>query len=55
MAKQSPVQRVWKLGREQHGRLMTAVLLAVLGAVGGIAPYFAAAILSRACPRAMRR
>ena len=43
MAKQSPVQRVWKLGREEHGRLMTAVLLAVLGAVSGVAPYFAAA------------
>ncbi len=43
MAKQSPVQRVWELGRDEHGRLITAVLLAVLGAVGGVVPYFAAA------------
>ena len=55
MAKQIPVQRIWELGKDEHGRLITAVLLAVLGAVGGIAPYFAATILSRACPRAMRR
>ena len=43
MAKQSPVQRVWELGRDEHGRLITAVLLAVLGAMGGVVPYFAAA------------
>ena len=43
MAKQSPVQRIWELGKDQHGRLITAVVLAVVGVVGGMAPYFAAA------------
>lgn len=40
MKKQSPVQRIWELGRDEHGRLITAV---VMGVVCGMAPYFAAA------------
>ncbi len=43
MEKQSPVQRIWQLGKDEHGRLITAVLLAVVGVVGGMVPYFAAA------------
>ena len=43
MEKQSPVQRIWELGKEEHGRLITAVLLAVVGVVCGMVPYFAAA------------
>ena len=43
MAKQSPVQRIWELGKDQHGRLITAVVLAVVGVVGGMVPYFAEA------------
>ena len=43
MAKQSPVQRIWELGKDQHGRLITAVVLAVVGVVGGMVPYIAAA------------
>ena len=43
MAKQSPVQRIWELGKDQHGRLITAVILAVVGVVCGMVPYFAAA------------
>ena len=43
MEKQSPVQRIWELGKDEHGRLITAVLLAVVGVVGGMVPYFAAA------------
>lgn len=45
MKKQSPVQRIWALGKEEHGRLITSVVLAVMGAAGGILPYFAAAKL----------
>ena len=45
MKKQSPVQRIWELGRDQHSRLITAVLMAVTGTVCGMAPYFAAAKL----------
>lgn len=43
MGKQSPVQRIWELGRDEHGRLITAVVLAVAGVVCGMVPYFAAA------------
>ena len=43
MKKQSPVGRIWELGSDEHGRLITAVLLAVIGVVCGMVPYFAAA------------
>ena len=43
MDKQSPVQRIWELGKDEHGRLIAAVILAVIGVVCGMAPYFAAA------------
>lgn len=28
MEKQSPVQRIWELGKGEHGRLITAVIFA---------------------------
>ena len=43
MEKQSPVQRIWELGEREHGKLITAVILAVIGVVCGMVPYFAAA------------
>ena len=43
MKKQSAVQRIWELGREEHGRLTAAVLMAAVGVVCGMVPYFAAA------------
>ena len=43
MEKQSPVGRIWQLGEAEHGRLITAVVLAVVGSVCGMVPYFAAA------------
>ena len=43
MKEQSPVQRIWELGREQHGSLIAAVVMAVVGVVCGMAPYLAAA------------
>lgn len=43
MEKQSPVQRIWELGKSEHGHLITAVLLAVIGVICGMVPYFAAA------------
>ena len=43
MKEQSPVQRIWELGAEQHGRLVTAVIMAVVGVVCGMVPYLAAA------------
>ena len=43
MKEQSPVGRIWELGKSEHGRLITAVVLAVVGSVCGMVPYFAAA------------
>ena len=43
MENQSPDQRIWELGKDEHGRLITAVVLAVPGVTGGMVPYFAAA------------
>ncbi len=43
MKEQSPVGRVWELGESEHGRLITAVVLAVVGSVCGMVPYVAAA------------
>lgn len=43
MEQQSPVKRIWDLGEAEHGRLITAVVLAVVGAMCGMVPYFAAA------------
>ena len=43
MKEQSPVGRIWELGEKEHGRLITAVVLAVAGVVCGMTPYFAAA------------
>ena len=45
MEKQGPVQRIWELGKDEHGKLITAVILAVVGVVCGMTPYFAAAKL----------
>jgi len=43
MKQQSPVGRIWELGESEHSRLVTAVVLAVIGSVCGMVPYFAAA------------
>lgn len=43
MKKQSPVGRIWELGEKEHGKLITAVILAVIGVACGMVPYFSAA------------
>lgn len=43
MKKQSPIGRIWELGKKEHSKLITAVILAVIGVVCGMVPYFAAA------------
>ncbi len=43
MKEQSPVGRIWELGEKEHGKLITAVVLAVVGVACGMVPYFAAA------------
>ncbi len=43
MEKQNPLLRVWELGRDEHGAIILAVILAFLGVASGMLPYFAAA------------
>ncbi len=40
---QNPVKRLWQLAEKQHGKLIASVILSVLGVLGGILPYVAAA------------
>ena len=43
MKEQSPIGRIWELGEKEHGKLITAVILAVIGVIFGMVPYFSAA------------
>ena len=43
MKEKGPVGRIWEMGEKEHDKLITAVILAVLGVACGMAPYFAAA------------
>lgn len=43
MQKQSPLLRIWGWGKDEHGRLICAVLGAFIGVAMGMLPYFAAA------------
>ena len=38
MKEQSPVGRIWEFGEKEHGKLITAVVLAVIGIACGMAP-----------------
>ncbi|MCR5585397.1 MAG: ATP-binding cassette domain-containing protein [Lachnospiraceae bacterium] len=40
---QNPIKRLWQLAQKQHGKLILSVILSVLGVLGGILPYVAAA------------
>lgn len=43
MKEQSPLGRIWEFGEQEHGRLIKAVIFAVVGVIGGMVPYFSAA------------
>lgn len=43
MQKQSPLLRIWELGKSEHGGLIFAMISALLGVALGMLPYFAAA------------
>ena len=45
MQKQSPLLRIWELGKYEHGGLIFAMVSAFLGVALGMLPYFAAAQL----------
>ena len=39
---QSPLLRLWQLGREHHGGLIAAIFCAVAGVLLGLLPYLSA-------------
>lgn len=43
MKKQSPLLRIWELGKTEHGGLICAIISALTGVIAGMLPYFAAA------------
>lgn len=43
MQKQSPMLRLWELGKKEHGGLIGSILSAFIGVLGGMIPYIAAA------------
>ena len=43
MEKQSPLLRLWELGKDYHGGLIGAICSASIGVLCGMLPYFAAA------------
>lgn len=43
MKQKSPMLRLWELGEKEHSGLIQAVILAAVGVLGGMIPYYAAA------------
>lgn len=43
MKKQSPIGRILELGERERGKLIVSVILAVVGVICGMVPYYAAA------------
>lgn len=43
MQKQSPLLRIWELGKSEHGGLIRAIVSALIGVAAGMLPYLAAA------------
>lgn len=43
MKKQSPLLRLWQMGSTEHGGLIRAIVSAIVGTLGGIVPFYAAA------------
>lgn len=43
MQKQSPLLRIWELGKSEHSGLILAIISALTGVAAGMLPYFAAA------------
>ncbi len=41
--KLTPLKRLWQLAYKEHGRLILSVILAVIGVLGNVLPYIAAA------------
>ena len=43
MQKQSPLLRIWELGKSEHSKLICAIISALIGVAAGMLPYFSAA------------
>ncbi len=43
MKQKSPLLRIWELGESEHKRLSGAIISALIGVLGGVIPYIAAA------------
>lgn len=43
METQNPLLRLWELGRNEHEKIKSATILAILGVIFGIVPYFCGA------------
>ena len=43
MQNQSPLLQIWSWGKDEHGRLVRAIVSALIGVALGMLPYFAAA------------
>lgn len=43
MQQKSPMLRLWELGEKEHGGLICAMILAAIGVLGGMVPYYGAA------------
>ena len=41
--KTSPYIRLWNMGKEEHGKLLLAIILAVIGVTSSMAAYYSAA------------
>ena len=41
--KKSPLLRLWNMGKEEHGKLILAIVLAVIGVTCSMAAYYSAA------------
>ena len=42
MEGKKPMARLWELGEDEHGGLISAIVMAIIGVLSGIVPYFAA-------------
>ena len=45
MQEKNPMRRMWRLAEAEHGRLRLAIVLAALGVLAGMLPYFVVAKL----------
>ena len=45
MSTQSPLKRLWEMGKDEHGKLIAAIVLATAAVMFGIITYFTTAFM----------